>query len=68
VEAAALAYGLDFILQTTERYDLVITEEAWKLSGVQALVQWLKSANARKAIAKLGGYDTSKTGHMEWVN
>lgn len=68
VEAAALAYGLDFILQTTERYDLVITEEAWELPGVRAMVQWLHSAEAKKSITDLGGYDVTETGHMVWVN
>lgn len=68
VEAAALAYGLDFVLQTTERYDLVITEEAWAMPGVQTLVQWLKSAEAHKAITDLGGYDITETGQMVWVN
>jgi putative molybdopterin biosynthesis protein len=68
VEAAALAYGLDFVLQTTERYDLVITEEAWELPGVQALVQWLNSDEAQKSIIDLGGYDVTETGHVTWVN
>ncbi len=68
VEAAALAYGLDFILQTTERYDLIITEEAWELPGVQTLIQWLNSVEAQKAITDLGGYDVAETGQVVWVN
>lgn len=68
VEAAALAYSLDFVLQTTERYDLVITEEAWELSGVQALVRWLNSAEAHQAITDVGGYDMTETGRVVWVN
>ncbi len=68
VEAAALAYGLDFVLQTTERYDLVITEEAWEMPGVQTLIQWLNTAEAHQAITDLGGYDVTETGHIAWVN
>lgn len=68
VEAAALAYGLDFVLQTTERYDLVITEEAWEMPGTQVLIQWLNSDEAHEAIADLGGYDVTEAGQMIWVN
>jgi putative molybdopterin biosynthesis protein len=68
VEAAALAYGLDFVRLTTERYDLVITAEAWPLPGVQALVKWLQSPDAPKAIQNVGGYDVAETGNVEWVN
>lgn len=68
VEAAALAYRLDFVLMTTERYDLVVTDEAWDLSGVQALVQWLRSAETKKAIIDLGGYDVTETSQVKWVN
>lgn len=68
IEAAALAYDLDFVLLTTERYDLVMTEAAWELSGVQTLAQWLRSAEAHKAITDLGGYDVAETGHVVWVH
>lgn len=67
VEAAALAYGLDFILLTTERYDLVIPAEIWDLPAVQTLVRWLASEEAQTAIMDLGGYDISHTGEIEWV-
>jgi len=68
VEAASLAYGLDFILQTTERYDLVMTEEIWALPVIQALLTWLKSDEAQQAIANLGGYDVADTGRVQWIN
>ncbi len=67
IEAAALAYGLDFILLTTERYDLVIPAEIWDLPAVQTLVRWLATEEARTAIMDLGGYDISHTGEIEWV-
>jgi molybdate-binding protein/DNA-binding transcriptional regulator YhcF (GntR family) len=67
VEAAALAYGLEFILLTTERYDLVMTKAVWQLAGVQTMVQWLRSAEAQQAIKDLGGYDVAETGKLVWV-
>lgn len=67
VQAAALAYGLDFILLTMEPYDLVMTEPVWELPGVQSLAQWLTTDEAREAITNLGGYDVAKSGRVVWV-
>jgi putative molybdopterin biosynthesis protein len=67
VEAAALAYGLDFILLTTERYDLVIPAEIWDLPAPQTLVHWLNSDEAKAAIMDLGGYEVRDTGTVDWV-
>jgi molybdate-binding protein/DNA-binding transcriptional regulator YhcF (GntR family) len=67
VEVAALAYGLDFVLLTTERYDLVIPVQAWEYPSVQALARWLATKEARAAITALGGYNTSETGRVEWI-
>ncbi len=67
VEAAALAYGLGFVLLTTEPYDLVIPAETWEKPPVQALADWLATAEARNAITLLGGYETEETGQVTWV-
>jgi molybdate-binding protein/DNA-binding transcriptional regulator YhcF (GntR family) len=67
VEAAALAYSQDFVLLTTERYDLVIPAEVWSLPAVQAMVRWLSTEEAKAAIVAIGGYDTEHTGEVEWV-
>lgn len=67
VETAALAFGLDFKLLTTERYDLVIPAEKWELDSVQALKRWLDGAQAKAAIHNLGGYDVAETGRLDWV-
>jgi molybdate-binding protein/DNA-binding transcriptional regulator YhcF (GntR family) len=67
VEAAALAYGLDFVCLTTERYDLVIAAEVWESAPVQALARWLATDEARSAIMNQGGYDTHATGKIEWI-
>lgn len=67
VQTAALSLGLDFVLLTTERYDLVIPEERWELPALQALVSWLKTPLAKSEIMHLGGYDIGETGNVEWV-
>jgi len=67
VETAALSLGLDFSRLTTERYDLVIPEEKWGLPAIQALVTWLKTAQAKSDISELGGYEVNETGNVEWV-
>lgn len=68
VEAAALAYDLDFCFLTTERYDLVIPAATWKKPPVQALVHWLATDEAKETIMELGGYDVAQTGQVEWLN
>jgi molybdate-binding protein/DNA-binding transcriptional regulator YhcF (GntR family) len=67
IEAAALAYGLDFLFLTSERYDLVIPAAAWTLEPVQRLVAWLSGESARALLGGQAGYDLSQTGHVEWV-
>jgi molybdate-binding protein/DNA-binding transcriptional regulator YhcF (GntR family) len=67
LETAALAFGLSFIPLVTEPYDLVIPAEKFSSSGIQRLYGWLSSPQARKSLAELGGYDTSRTGELIWV-
>lgn len=67
VETVAPAYGLGFVLLTTEPYDLVIPAAAWETAPVQVLVAWLRTADARIAIAALGGYETVEMGQVAWV-
>jgi molybdate-binding protein/DNA-binding transcriptional regulator YhcF (GntR family) len=68
VETAALSFGLDFKLLTTERYDLVIPAENWELETIQSLKHWMDTSLARAAISNLGGYDTTETGLVRWVS
>jgi molybdate-binding protein/DNA-binding transcriptional regulator YhcF (GntR family) len=68
IEAAALAYGLDFVPLTTECYDLVIPGDTWEAEAVQVLVASLSTEAMKTAIDALGGYDTAQTGMVEWVN
>lgn len=68
VQAAALAYGLDFIPLTTERYDFVIPAETWERPPVQTLVNWLASTAAKQRIQTIGGYNVAETGQVEWLS
>lgn len=68
LEASAMSYGLDFILLTNERFDLVIPQDIFETKHIQALVTWLGGTEAKESIQKFGGYDTSKTGQIEWVD
>jgi putative molybdopterin biosynthesis protein len=56
IQAAAAAYGLDFIPLTQEKYDLVMTEEAWQSAAMQTLVTFVQSPHFKDALASLGGY------------
>jgi molybdate-binding protein/DNA-binding transcriptional regulator YhcF (GntR family) len=68
VETAALSFGLNFKLLTTERYDLVIPAEKWELNSIQALKLLLETDQAKSTIANMGGYDTGQTGRVVWIN
>jgi len=67
VEATALAFGLNFIPLTQERYDFVVPLSSWEKPSVQALAQWLGTAQAKRSIKTLGGYDLIETGQVRWV-
>ena len=62
VSAAAAAYGLDFVPQHQERYDLVVPVELWDESAVVALREVVSSARFKEAVLALGGYDVAATG------
>jgi putative molybdopterin biosynthesis protein len=68
LEAVARTYGLDFILLTSERFDLVFPEKTFNMPAIQRLMEWLQKDEARQAIARLGGYDTANTGKVEQVS
>lgn len=67
LQTAALAFGLDFILLNTERYELVVPTQVWERPAMQGLYRWLGTSEASQAIEALGGYDVSETGRLEWV-
>jgi molybdopterin molybdotransferase/putative molybdopterin biosynthesis protein len=62
VQAAARAFGLDFVPVAREPYDLVLeraTAESERLAPLWALME---SAAFRAAVEALGGYDTGEMG------
>lgn len=65
LEAAAKAYGLDFICLTSERYDLVAMQPDASTSPVADFLAWLKTDPAREFIQQFYGYDTSLTGEEQ---
>ncbi|OGO12251.1 MAG: hypothetical protein A2Y93_18195 [Chloroflexi bacterium RBG_13_68_17] len=68
IQAAAAAYGLDFVPLTKERYDLVVPEDAWGSLAVRSLLSILRSDRFGEQVRALGGYDASITGQEVWLN
>lgn len=68
VQTAALAYGLDFIAQVRERYELIICADTMELEAVQRLAEWLSQPELSLALQNMGGYDTAETGELRWVS
>jgi putative molybdopterin biosynthesis protein len=62
IQAAARAFGLDFIPLFQERYDLVIPREQVESQRLQPLLNQMQSAEFRRVMDGLGGYDTAHTG------
>jgi molybdate-binding protein/DNA-binding transcriptional regulator YhcF (GntR family) len=67
LEAAAISFGLDFVFQTHDRYDLAVPESRFDQKPMEDLLHWLKSQEAHEALQQLGGYDTIYTGTLEWI-
>ena len=61
-QAAARAFGLDFVPLAVERYDLVVPRKFAEMSGVQSLLDTLSRSVVRRRLETLAGYDTSRTG------
>jgi len=64
LEAAARQYSLDFIPLFQERFDLVLPQEQVGDQRLQPLFEFIESAEFRKLVEELGGYDTAHTGEQ----
>ena len=64
LETAAVAYGLDFVFLTRERYDLVLLAETARREPFAQLLSWLASPAASKFISTFKGYDSAETGKI----
>jgi excisionase family DNA binding protein len=62
--AAARLLGLDFVLLTQERFDMLIPKERFFGSPVQAVLQIAGSREFRNRVEAMGGYDTSASGRL----
>jgi putative molybdopterin biosynthesis protein len=62
IQAAARSFGLDFIPLFQERYDLVIPGEQVESQRLQPFLNQLQSAEFRRTMDGLGGYETAHTG------
>jgi putative molybdopterin biosynthesis protein len=64
--AAARALGLSFVPVMEERYDLCIPTAFWEDRRIQVLIETLHTAEFRRAVEALGGYDVSPMGQIAW--
>jgi molybdate-binding protein/DNA-binding transcriptional regulator YhcF (GntR family) len=62
LETAAVAFGLDFIFLTRERYDLVLLAETAQHEPFARLLAWLASPPAKTFISAFKGYENTDTG------
>lgn len=62
LETAALAFGLEFLLLTKERYDLVMLQETAQRPAMQRFLDWLRGAEGKAFLSRFKGYDASEAG------
>lgn len=62
LRAAAIAFGLDCIPVTKERYDFVIPREYFYTQPVQEFLEVIRSEHFKCKIDQMGGYDITDTG------
>jgi len=65
--AATLVGGVDFIPLIQERYDLVVLKTPETAAWVPALLAVLRSAEFRRELAAMSGYDLTLTGEI-WLD
>lgn len=64
IAAAAHALGLDFVPLEQERYDLVIPRAFYESELIAPLLNTIRSAEFRRAVTALPGYDTARSGEL----
>jgi molybdate-binding protein/DNA-binding transcriptional regulator YhcF (GntR family) len=68
IEAAALSCGLAFTPMFRERYDLVIPRANYNSPRFAPMLEIIASAEFKKIVDGVGGYDTSQTGSTTFVS
>lgn len=66
--AVATAAGLDFVPVIWERFDLVMRQNDYFHSPMQALMTFLRSGAFTQRASEMGGYDVAASGSVRFVN
>jgi len=64
LETAAIAFSLDFVPLTLERYDLFFTEQNKNHTALRQLVEMLQTPETQSGFDSFGGYVTNLTGEL----
>jgi len=64
-QAAAQAFGLDFLPLESERFDLVVPAEYLELPAVRIMLDILSRSSLRRSLAGYAGYGTQETGKVQ---
>ncbi len=68
LESVAVAYGLDFVFLTKERYDLVFYLDQINTEPYNLFIQWLQDSEGKNFIKQFPGYDNQETGKIRYSN
>ncbi|MBW6473344.1 MAG: GntR family transcriptional regulator [Anaerolineaceae bacterium] len=66
LESVAVAYGLDFVFLTLERYDLVFYHDQMNEEPFNLLIEWLQQAEGKRFIKQFPGYETTESGKIQY--
>jgi excisionase family DNA binding protein len=66
--SVAVPAGLDFVPIVWERFDLVLRQRDYFLTGPQALFAFMRTPSFRERAAEFGGYDVTAAGTVRHVN
>ena len=66
LESVAVAYGLDFVFLTLERYDLVFYHDQINDQPFDLLIHWLQHVNGKNFIKQFPGYENTETGNIQY--
>ena len=64
VRAAALAFGLEFIPITKERFDFIIPKVYFYTEPIQELLEIIRSRDFIQKVEQMGGYDVKDAGKV----
>jgi putative molybdopterin biosynthesis protein len=68
IQSAANSCDLEFIPIAKEKFDLVIPMDNYQTPVFLDLVKMIRSEEYKRSVSEMGGYDTARTGEVEFVN